>query len=289
MPPLHILAIISDPQDVPRLDVVREWQALCTALTDLQSAGLVTLERLPQATYAALQERLRAAPVHILHFIGHGYFEGDSGGLVLEDGSGHAVRTDAVTLGTLLHDHEALRLAFLNACEGARGGTGDFFAGVAQRLAQQQVPAVVAMQFTVTDRAAIDLARNFYGGLAAGLAVDEALAEARKAIFEMSATEWATPVLFSRADDNRLLALPPAARRVHPTRILRAGNCLRPSRSLCHGVRCCTRRGSPRVAPQRGVPASLSRRQISGDQQAIWRVHPCQGSACPAGSGLERQ
>jgi formylglycine-generating enzyme required for sulfatase activity len=129
--------------------------------------------------------------------------------LVLENEQRHAHRVDAAQLGSLLHDHAALRLAFLNACEGARTLAGDFFGGVAQYLVQQGVPAVIAMQFAVSDDAAILLSRTFYGALAKGAPVDGALTEARKAIFgTVTGAEWATPVLFSRSPDNHLFQLP---------------------------------------------------------------------------------
>ena len=89
----------------------------------------------------------------------------------------------------LLHDHETLRLIFLNACQGAQGGRSDPFAGVAQRLVQQGAPAVLAMQFPVSDAAAIALAQAFYQALADGLPADTALSQARKAIAAAAATE----------------------------------------------------------------------------------------------------
>ncbi len=210
-PPLQILAVASAPQDVPQLTVEREWQQLHDAMADLQSARQVVLERLARPTITALQQRLSEGPVHILHFIGHGYFDEEwgTGGLVLENEQRQSHRVDAAQLGPLLHDHGALRLAFLNACEGARTLAGDFFGGVAQYLVQQGVPAVIAMQFAVSDDAAILLSRTFYGALAKGAPVDGALTEARKAIFgTVTGAEWATPVLFSRSPDNHLFQLP---------------------------------------------------------------------------------
>ena len=108
----------------------------------------------------------------------------------------------------LLHDHEALRLIFLNTCQGAQGGRSDPFAGMAQRLVQQGLPAVLAMQFPVSDAAATALSQAFYQALADGLPADSALSEARKAIAAHgNEREWATPVLFSRSEDNRLFDL----------------------------------------------------------------------------------
>jgi len=210
-PPLRVLGIVASPSDVRALDVEQEWRQLHDALADLQSRQLLILERLEKATLPALQARLRGEAVHILHFIGHGDFDAErnEGGLLFEDeqGGSHLVRAER--LATLLHDHPALRLAFLNACQGAQGGRSDPFAGVAQKLVQQEVPSVLAMQFPVSDKAAIGLAYAFYKALAEAYPVDAALAEARKAIYAAGDDrEWGTPVLFSRSPDNRLLELP---------------------------------------------------------------------------------
>jgi hypothetical protein len=207
--PLSILAVLADPSDAnPRLQVNAEWQRLHKALADLQKQGKVVLEPLKKATLRQLQSRLRKTePIHILHFIGHGYFDEaqQSGGLQMEAEDGTSQRVSAETLGVLLQDYSPLRLFFLNACEGARAGQVEPFGGVAQKLVQQGIPAVIAMQFAITDDAALTLAQGFYQALADRYAVDTALSEARKAIFFTgNAVEWGTPVLFMRSPDGRL-------------------------------------------------------------------------------------
>jgi len=108
-------------------------------------------------------------------------------------------------LGVLLHDERTLRLVVLNACEGARTSRTDPFAGTAQSLVQQGLPAVIGMQFEISDAAAITFSREFYSAVADGYPVDAALAEARKAIFaEGNPVEWGTPVLYLRAPDGRI-------------------------------------------------------------------------------------
>jgi hypothetical protein len=54
-----------------------------------------------------------------------------------------------------------LRLVALNACEGARLSPTDPFAGVAGTLVSLGLPAALAMQFEITDSAAILLAKEF--------------------------------------------------------------------------------------------------------------------------------
>ena len=208
-PPLVVLGVLSNPAGVEPLDVEGEWARVQEAISGL-GKDRIRLERVP-ATWTALQDRLRRGNAHVLHFIGHGVFDDETnqGSLLFEDESGQPTLVSADRFKVLLHDQADLRLVFLNACEGAKGGRSDSFAGVAQQLVQQGVPAVVAMQFPVTDNAALTLSREFYKALADGYPVDAAVGEARKAIFGLGdSLEWGTPVLFSRSQDNRLIELP---------------------------------------------------------------------------------
>jgi hypothetical protein len=209
-PPLRILTMICSPKDYPRLDVEREWQNLQEAMGDLQTSGLVDMHRLDPPTLTALQKCLRRDQYHIFHFVGHGMFSEthQDGLLLLEDERREGYRLSGRDLGTLLHDHRPLRLAVLNACEGARTSSDDQFAGTAQSLMQQGIPAVIAMQFRITDQAAIVLSREFYGALADGYPVDAALTEARKAIkTQGNDLEWGTPVLYMRSPDGQIFEM----------------------------------------------------------------------------------
>ena len=110
----------------------------------------------------------------------------------------------------LLHDANALRLAVLNSCDTALGGGMDLFASTASILVRQgEIPAVLAMQFAISDPAAIEFSRTFYEAIAEGLPVDAAVAEARKAVRLAipDTLEWATPVLHQRSPDGVLFDL----------------------------------------------------------------------------------
>lgn len=206
-PPLRILVMIADVRDYEPLDVEAEWKNLNDALGDAHARGLITLERLETASLAALQKKLQTQAYHILHFVGHGGFDqgAQDGVLIMQDQEGRGRRVGAQQLGALLHDHPSMRLVLLNACEGARTSRQDPFAGVAQSLVQQGVPAVIAMQFEISDDAAGLFAGAFYQALALGYPVDAALAEARKTIFASdNEVEWGTPVLFLRAPDGKI-------------------------------------------------------------------------------------
>ena len=131
--------------------------------------------------------------------------------LILEDEDKRGREVSGQYLGALLHDQRTLRLAVLNACEGARSSSDEVFSGTAQSLVQQGLPAVIAMQFEVTDTAAITLTHEFCEAIADGYPVDAALAEARKAIFAQgNDVEWGTPVLYMRSPDGRIFDIDPA-------------------------------------------------------------------------------
>lgn len=203
-PPLRVLVMISAPSDYDALDVEQEWSKLNEALHTLIANNMVTLERLETATLGALRQKLRQGQYHVLHFIGHGGFDerAQDGLLVLENEQGRGRPTSGQYLATVLTDHDSLRLVILNACEGARAARTDPFAGVAQSLIQQGIPAVIAMQFEVTDEASITFAHEFYSALSDGYPVDAALGDARGAIFaQVNDLEWGTPVLYLRAAD----------------------------------------------------------------------------------------
>ncbi len=205
-PPLRVLVMISNPNDIDDLDVEQEWNQLRESLVELEERGLVALTRLETATLEELQRVLRLEDFHVFHYIGHAGFdeEMDDGLLVLETESGKSRRVRAERVGDILHDEETLRLAILNACEGARSSRKDPFSGTAQSLIQKGIPAVIAMQFEISDRAAITFSHEFYEALAAGYPVDAALGEARKRISGDNELEWGTPVLLMRSPDGRI-------------------------------------------------------------------------------------
>ena len=203
-PPLRLLAMISAPRDVPQLNIEHEQTKLKDALRGPLEDGSISIDWMEDATLQQLQRRLRGSEYHAFHFIGHGGYDERSGAgaLLLEDERGRSDPVSAEFLRTLFQNHRTLQLAILNACEGARTDPTDPYAGVAQSLVKGGVTAVIAMQFEISDDAAIILSSEFYSALADGYPVDAALAEARTAVYtRTSAVEWAIPVLYLRSPD----------------------------------------------------------------------------------------
>ena len=208
--PLRVLVMISSPYNFPKLEIEEEWHKITESLSHLERQGLVELDKLKRATLPDLQQQLRQNDYHIFHFIGHGGFDkqSDDGVLILEDEQKQGRPMSGQYLGALLHNHRSLRLAILNACEGARASQKDPFAGTAQSLVQQGIPAVIAMQFEITDQAAVTFSQTFYSAISDNYPVDAALVEARTAIFSQgNDVEWGTPVLYMRSPDGCIFDL----------------------------------------------------------------------------------
>lgn len=214
-PPLRLLAMAASPNDLPALDVDQEHDRIRTGLAPLIESGRVELHWLEGQTWRHLQSTLLRGPWHAFHFIGHGGFDQNrrEGIVALTDDDGGTCRMCATDLGRLLGDHRPLRLAVLNSCDGARADRLDVFSSTASVLVRRGTPAVVAMQYEITDDAAVELSRTFYSALAEGVAVDVALGEARKAVALSirGSFEWGTPVLYLRAPDSRIFHVDRAA------------------------------------------------------------------------------
>jgi hypothetical protein len=213
--PLYVLAMIASPSDQALLDIAREKQRLVDALHPLEQRGLVKLRWVEGQTVQALHQALLQRDWHIFHFIGHGGMDPrlQEGVLALANERGMTHLLSATDLGRLLALHHPLRLVVLNACQGALGNKRDLFSSTAATLASKGIPAVLAMQYDISDQAAIEFTRGFYGALAAGISVDGAVTHARAAISvgARKSLEWVTPVLYLRSPSGLLFDIPKSA------------------------------------------------------------------------------
>ena len=215
-PPLRILGVVSSPRGLPALDVDKEQEQLARALARPVSQGLAEVHWAPTATWADLQDLLLDGQWHVLHFIGHGDFDPgrDEGILALTREDGRADLVGAHRLVDLLRQARPMpRLVVLNSCSGAAAGISDLFSGTAAALVRGGVSAVAAMQYEISDDAAVAFARGFYAALARGRGVDDAVSSGRVAILGTGdrTLEWVTPVLYLRGHDTRLFTVPAPA------------------------------------------------------------------------------
>jgi hypothetical protein len=195
------------------LNIDHERQRLAAALGSLEQMGLLKLRWVEGQTVRDLHHALLQREWHIFHFIGHGAFDShqQEGVLALADEQGKTQLLSATDLARMLTQRPSLRLVVLNSCQGAAGNRHDLFSSTAATLASKRIPAVLAMQYDISDQAAIDFTCGFYNSLAVGLPVDGAVTQARTAISvgTVRTLEWVTPVLYLRAPTGKLFDVPP--------------------------------------------------------------------------------
>jgi hypothetical protein len=227
--PLQILGVASSPRGLPMLDVGREQELLGGALANLMRAGLAEVHWASSATWADLQDMLLGGQWHVVHFIGHGDFDPhrDEGLIALVSADGRVDQVEASRLVDLLRQARPMpRLVVLNSCAGAASGPTDLFSGTAAALVRGGVSAVAAMQYEISDPAAVAFCRGFYSALAHGRGVDEAVTSGRVAIIGLSrqTLEWVTPVLYLRGRDSRLFTIPSQSASSATGRLNRGGH-----------------------------------------------------------------
>lgn len=208
---LKVLGVASAPQELASLDLASEKQQL-QASKKRRGWQVSFLE---QPTVEQLRQSLVDQGSHVLHFMGHGSFDPESreGALYFEDGQGQGAPFTGSALAAKLAGAPSLRLVVLNACDTAvSGAAGNAYGGVAAALVRSGLPAVIAMQRPISDKAAIAFSSAFYHHLATGADLESALTEGRQAIHTLnpSGIEWSIPVLFSRFAERGLFSNPEA-------------------------------------------------------------------------------
>ncbi len=191
--PLEVLLVSAQPKDRPPL--MSEFDTLQGAFKSLISDGQLDLAYLVPATWDALMDWVLAGAPGILHFEGHGAFT-RTGFLVFEDNDGVSDPVDARTIANAFYG-TGLRLAVLNACESAQAGDESLLGSVAPALVLAGIPAVVAMQQSLPDGAAVRFARGFYNALLAGNDIESAMVAGRKQLIRTM--YWHIPTLYLRA------------------------------------------------------------------------------------------
>lgn len=198
------LLVQSNPKDLEPLNLLASELAILKSLG--RHSDITTLNKV---TPSRLREKLQSERFHIFHYDGHSHLEPDSkdGFLSLEDKNGFTRHLNATELSNYL-DGTGIKLVVLASCESS--ATSQRFIGIAQHLikANSNIHAVVAMQFSVSDVAAIAFSQGFYKALVTGFPIDIAMSAGRLAVIETindsESIEWATSVIFMRTNDGNL-------------------------------------------------------------------------------------
>ncbi len=241
--PIRILLITARPEDDACLYLDHRASALPLVHAMESLGGLVELHVLDPPTLPALREELDRArelrrPYHVVHFDGHGVYNPKVGlgGLCFEDPNDlgkleeRAHKTETTeALGPLLTDHR-IPLVFLEACQTAKAEQAS--ESVASELLKVGVASVVAMSHSVLVETARRFVETFYGALAAGKRVGDAMLAGQRAlegdrvrgrIFglgELLLDDWFVPVLYQEEDDPQLFRATPSPQTQEDTRKL---------------------------------------------------------------------
>lgn len=209
---IRVLVLDCTPQDCNYFDPEKEKQEI---QKNLRRTDRFEVNFLSNPALDDLRDRLIQRDFHIVHFIGHGCFDESTGEglLAFTDDQRNTLPVSGERLAAELDVCPSLRLVVLNSCFGAtvpRKGGWDPYSGVATALVRAGLPAVVAMQFTVSYDATRSFSRAFYRSLGQMRSVEMAVSEGRYAIYvgESGSPEWATPVLFLNSKHGYLFGTP---------------------------------------------------------------------------------
>lgn len=218
---LRILFVGASPEDLDKLEIEKTANELETLLAASIKKKQIAFSKLLNATLEELRQEL-LKDYHILYFAGHGSPEG----IFLDDGEGDEIKKEGKVIGREREDKSLVsaetlaetlkgkqtRLVFLAACETSKASDktsegSRLLRGFAQELAEQSnLPAIVAMQYFISDMQALPLTTQFFAALAAGRPVDVAMAEARSGLMknEKVNRDVFSPVLYLQAEDGAL-------------------------------------------------------------------------------------
>jgi len=172
-------------------------------LFDLRTEVEVFASR--DATLKSLRQAILETNFDVLHFSGHGAFDvsADKPVLFIDSDDGAILPLRSADLVRALDVSSAPRLIVLQACASVGKSSFEPFSQMARALAQQGIPAVLAVQSFVASGVTRIAFAHFYRLLAAGYSIVDSMTPAVETIKRMELTshanlDWVTPVLFMR-------------------------------------------------------------------------------------------
>jgi tetratricopeptide (TPR) repeat protein len=196
---LHIVAVPSNPlhPGLAPLNIAGEWMRLKEIVAGLDAA--VTLDRVWPPTIERLRERVANQRQRVVHFMGHGGQHKQIGAVLCFEQDNSSLEPVTAAEFTKRLRGSAF-LVTLNACQSAMPGETRF-SNLAAALARARTPYALGMRFSIHDDDALAFARAFYGNLARGVSVEEAVFQARLSL-RKSERPWAigVPVLYTALD-----------------------------------------------------------------------------------------
>jgi CHAT domain-containing protein len=179
------------------VDLTREETQLREMEEDLGEDKIELHGVIGGSTLDRLSRRLQEVEPDIFHFMGHGGKNEGRNCLVFCTDDQKAQFVDALQLRQILPP--SVRLVVLNCCESGAADSADGFGSIAAHLARTRIPAVVAMQYPITNDAATEFSKTFFRYVLTGHSLDAALATARQRLSREYGIEWGVPLLHLQA------------------------------------------------------------------------------------------
>jgi CHAT domain len=214
---LRILIVTAQPDGWGSVDI-NGIQELKTKLTENSGEKRIDVKVEYDLTLEKLKTKVEEFQPHILHFIGHGK---DGMIVLIRDEEDQVYDIDKGGKQPHLVNNEELkqlfliykpRLIFLQACQGAAPNLApeatlsvDRFKSAARVLVEADIPAVVAMQYSITNEDAKAFTKTVYEQLSQGKEVDEAVKVGRIKLGSTRRPYWGhprfgTPVVYLQSD-----------------------------------------------------------------------------------------
>ncbi|GAC1380857.1 MAG: hypothetical protein NVS4B7_09500 [Ktedonobacteraceae bacterium] len=171
----------------------------------------------PETTWQGFKNIVASKKPHIIHFIGHGRFndEDRQGEIAFVGKDYQHIWINETQLASALIGMNSLHLVFLQACESGKidkiADTGPYRAisGVASKLAANNIPAIVAMQYKVENALSNAFASEFYQALIESRTIEAAMQQGRAQILDnlrgwSVSRAFGVPVLYLRSSGGLL-------------------------------------------------------------------------------------
>ncbi|HZL30259.1 MAG TPA: CHAT domain-containing protein [Pseudolabrys sp.] len=182
---IDVLYLMANPIRRHNLRVDAEIKAVNAEIQRSKFRDNITLHQSPAADFDDILHGLNDHRPRIVHFSGHG----NAGGLAMDGGGMKRVKTKFVTFDLLGKALAATDnppdVIVLNACQSAS----------ARKALLGTAKALIVMEDSVTDTAAVAFATKFYGAVASGLSLQAAFDQGCVAVEAFSLDEADTPAL----------------------------------------------------------------------------------------------
>ena len=189
---VDVLYLMANPIKKHSLRVDAEVKAVNAEVRRSKLRANITLHQSPAADFDDILHGLNDHSPRIVHFSGHG----NTGGVAMDGGGTKRVKTKFVTFDLLRKALAATDtppdVVVLNACQ----STG------ARKALLGTAKAIVVMEDSVSDIAAVAFATKFYGAIASGQSLQSAFNQGCVAVAAVSLAEASTPALSTASGVN---------------------------------------------------------------------------------------